>query len=113
MANGPKLRARRFGLHHRELDVAEPHAAPFLGHVRQPESALLRCLAHLDDAVDQLLAVVAIVDALLDRAHDFVDERADAVADFFELGREAEVDGHGGSVMRREESQQATRKKRL
>ncbi len=34
----------RLGLHHRQLDVAEPHAAPLLGHVRQPEARLLRLL---------------------------------------------------------------------
>src|SRR5207248_4113488 len=89
-----EARLRGFGLHHRELDMSEAHPAPLLGHVRQPQPSLLRRLAHLDDALDELLAVVAIP-SLLDGSHHLVDERAYAVADVLELGREAEIDGHG------------------
>jgi hypothetical protein len=41
--------------------------------VRQPEAALLRRGSHLDDAFDELLAIVA-VPTLLDRSHHFVDQ---------------------------------------
>ena len=95
----PEARTRGFGLHHGELDVTETHASPLLGHVRQPESPLARRRAHLDDAFDELPSIVA-VPAFLDRSHDLVDQRPYAVADLFELGREAEVDGHEGSVVR-------------
>ena len=91
--------ARGLGLHHRELHVAEPHAAPFGRHVREPQALLLRGLAHLDDAFDEALAIV-LVDARLDRAHHLVDERAHLRSDFFELGGETEVDGHARSVVR-------------
>ena len=42
----------RLGLHHGELDVAEAHAAPLLGHVRQPQPLVLRLLAQVDQRVD-------------------------------------------------------------
>ena len=78
IANGPKPGLGRLGLHHRELDVAEAHAAPLLRHVRQPEPPLLGRLAHLDDAVDQLVAILAVGHRPSPRwAHDRRDEVAD------------------------------------
>ena len=48
----PVVRLGRLGLHHRQLDVAEPHTAPLLGHVRQPEPGCLRFLAETDEKLD-------------------------------------------------------------
>ncbi len=88
--------AGRLGLHHGELHVAETHAAPLLGHVRTPQSASLCFFAHLDDRVDQALAVV-FDDAFFERTDDRVDEVAGLGSDRLEFGREGEVDGHPGS----------------
>ncbi len=91
-------RLGRLGLHHRQLDVAEAHAAPLRRHVRQPEAGLLGLLAHLDQGSDVGLAVglleAFVVDLLLRRLDDALDERRVPAADLLELGRKAEVDGH-------------------
>ena len=40
----PVRRLGRLGLDHRQLHVAEAHAAPLGGHVRQPDAGVLACL---------------------------------------------------------------------
>ena len=53
---GPSAGLGRLGLHHGQLDVAEPHAAPLLGHVGQPDAGLVGLLAQPDDLADVLAA---------------------------------------------------------
>ena len=81
----PEARLGRLGLHHRELDVAETHPAPFLGHLREPDAPLLGFLAHRDDRLDQRRAVV-LLDPFLERSDDGLDEGMHLGADLFELG---------------------------
>ena len=62
----------RLGLHHRELDVAETHAAPFLRHVRQPQPGRPGLAAHRDQDADVVAALdlVGVADLRLARLHD-------------------------------------------
>ncbi len=91
------VRLAGLGLHHRELDVAEPHAAPFLRHVRQPETGRLGVLPHLQQELEVVAALdlLGVADLLLAGTDDGLDELAHLEPDLFELGTEGEVDRHG------------------
>ena len=92
------VRLRRLGLHHRELDVAEAHAAPLLRHVRQPQPDLRepargasggsRCSRRASSTTPSSSKPSS------GRLDDVVDEGPDPSADLLELGCEGEVDGH-------------------
>ena len=98
------VRLRRLGLHHRQLDVAEPHAAPLRRHVREPQPGLLRLLAHPEQRAVVRLAVglleVLGLDPLLRRLDHVVDERPHPGPQLLQLRREAEVD-HDAAPVRR------------
>ena len=99
------VRLRRLGLHHRQLDVAEPHAAPLRRHVRQPEPGVPGLLAHPDAArrstpCGRSRCRLLVVDLLLGRLDHVVDERPHPGPDLLELGREAEVDRHPARLRR-------------
>ena len=75
----------------------EPHAAPLLRHVRQPESpVVVRLLPQLHDRVDHRAALV-LVGGVPCGPNPRVDELANLEAHLVHLGREREVD-HPPSV---------------
>ena len=101
----PVVRLRRFGLHHRQLDVTQTHASPLLGHVGKPQSDRLRLVAQCDQLSYVRVAIgvleIALADPRLCGLDLSLDEVADLPPDPFEFGREAEVDAHcspGGSA---------------
>ncbi len=101
----PVVGARRLGLHHRQGDVAETHAAPLGRHLRQPQAGLARRRPQGEElAVVRALVGLAQgagVDALLGGADDVVDERPDTAAQLVELRRQAEIDRHRRGQYRR------------
>ncbi len=95
----PEVGLRRLGLDHRHLGVAEAHATPLLGHVGQPQTGLLRLVAHREQNLQVLPAVYVFAVAYpgLTQLHGLLDELANAQPEVFELGREGEVDRHGSA----------------
>jgi hypothetical protein len=93
----------RLRLDHGQLDVAEPHAAPLLGHVGEPDARLLRLGPHADQDADVVLAADVLdgPDLSLARLDDLLHEGADPGADVLDLGGEGEVDAHGGVSLSR------------
>ena len=98
------VRLRRLSLDHREFDVAEPHAAPLLWHVRQPNTGLERLFAQADERGDSIvstewladfvaLGVLAFDPMLLGLDH-IGDESADLHPDRFKFGAEGEINRH-------------------
>ena len=99
----PEGRLGRLGLHHRQLDVPEAHAAPLGGHVRQPQPHLPGLVAHGEERLDVVhpgLDPVEPADLLLAGPDHVVDELTDPQADGLELRGEGEVDAHGAAPMR-------------
>ena len=75
--------------------MAEAHTTPLLGHVRQPETPLLRLAPTLDDCLDPVVAFPSVLVGLtLERAHFRIEEVAHPGPDLFDMGRECEVNGH-------------------
>lgn len=94
-------------------DVAEAHAAPCFGHVRQPETPFLRGLPHRDDLADEDLAIPFVrLDLLLRRRDDLVAELAHAGDDEGHFLGKAEIDGHGGFSVARPETSPARARER-
>jgi len=89
-----------FGLDHRVADVAECHAAPLLGHVWHPQAFRVRLLAQRDELSDVCLAVGVLesFDLGFFGGDHLTDEGANAQTEFFDVGREGEVDGHDPDV---------------
>ena len=85
-----------FGLHHRQVDVAESHAAPLARHVGQPETGGLRLGAHVDQDLQVLAAfdVVAVADLRLAGLDHGLDELADPEPEVLQFGTQREIDGH-------------------
>ncbi len=93
----PEARLAGFGLHHGQLHVPEPHAAPLHRHVGQPQADALGLLAQLQDRDEVLVTsgdLALVVEPLDPRHHRVLDEGAHPGTDLLVLGGKGEVDGH-------------------
>jgi hypothetical protein len=96
-----EARLRGFGGNRRHLDVGQAHAAVFLGHVRQPESPLLRGCAHGHDLPNKHTAIFLMRrDLGFGRLDNLVQELAHLRQDEFEFFGETEIDRHEVSAGR-------------